>query len=498
MQAANGGILTISASVDNSNGLIVAGLGSTVSLSGTITGGNLAGIGIFTGSGSLIGVTNSSTVSIPGNASLRVFTALANRGVVLIAGSGTSGTAALVFNLSADNQTLILNGGGTISLQNNTYSSILVSEGSYGGTQVVNQDNLIHGAGTIGTYSLQSFPASTFSNQGVISADVAGQTLLLSNVYSNSGTLQAMCGGILSINTELVNSVFNNNGGTIQALDASQVMASRPVTGGSLRAVGTGQLYLLSGASSAASLAGTGSATVAATASLTVPSIQLSGLSVAGQVIVPVGSASNSTLSSLAIANNAGALGVRTYSGFFDLGDNDLTLTGTTEANLRDMVRAWYHGGTHTATGLGSSVAGTGTGANAVTTLAVITNNDGQGGALFPTFDGVATLSADVLVKYTYLGDTNLDGKVDASDLANLLAGMNGHLTGWINGDMNYDGVVNNADLNLLLSGLRGQGAPLGGNGGAGGSVPEPSALLAGLMAVPLTARFRRRYSLQA
>jgi len=40
--------------------------------------------------------------------------------------------------------------------------------------------------------------------------------------------------------------------------------------------------------------------------------------------------------------------------------------------------------------------------------------------------------SSDALVKYTYIGDTDLNGFVDAADLANLVAGMNGGLHGWV------------------------------------------------------------------
>ena len=76
------------------------------------------------------------------------------------------------------------------------------------------------------------------------------------------------------------------------------------------------------------------------------------------------------------------------------------------------------------------------------------------------TFDGINLTASQILVKYTYVGDTNFDGVVDAGDLANLLAGMHGGLTGWINGDTNYDGVINQTDLNNLMAVLAGQGAP--------------------------------------
>ena len=54
-------------------------------------------------------------------------------------------------------------------------------------------------------------------------------------------------------------------------------------------------------------------------------------------------------------------------------------------------------------------------------------------------FDGIGTSTNDVLVKFTYFGDANLDGKVDGSDYALADNGFDKHLTGWANGDFNYD-----------------------------------------------------------
>jgi hypothetical protein len=128
-----------------------------------------------------------------------------------------------------------------------------------------------------------------------------------------------------------------------------------------------------------------------------------------------------------------------------------------------------------------------------LTTLGAITNSNGAGGAVYSAFDGVAVNSTDVLVAFTYIGDTELRGYVDAIDLANTLAGLKGGLTGWENGDFTYSGAVTSLDVQLVLTTLAGQGAPLGGPGSGGSAVPEPSAATVMLAAIGALGRRARR-----
>ena len=58
--------------------------------------------------------------------------------------------------------------------------------------------------------------------------------------------------------------------------------------------------------------------------------------------------------------------------------------------------------------------------------------------------------SGDVLIKYTYFGDANLDGTLNGADYQQIDMGFGMGLTGWQNGDFNYDGVINGADYALL------------------------------------------------
>jgi hypothetical protein len=84
--------------------------------------------------------------------------------------------------------------------------------------------------------------------------------------------------------------------------------------------------------------------------------------------------------------------------------------------------------------------------------------------------------SGAIEVRFTLLGDSDLDGTVNVADLANL-AGNFGKTSGqfWINGDFDYNGNVNVADLADLAGNF---GKTLGG-GGAGGSIAMPDGIAA-------------------
>ena len=85
-----------------------------------------------------------------------------------------------------------------------------------------------------------------------------------------------------------------------------------------------------------------------------------------------------------------------------------------------------------------------------------------------------------VLVKYTYYGDANLDGTVNALDF-NALANGYGQTPGsnvWSQGDFNYDGTVNSSDFALLAANY-GQVMPSDAAALLGQIVPEPAPLLA-------------------
>jgi hypothetical protein len=97
-------------------------------------------------------------------------------------------------------------------------------------------------------------------------------------------------------------------------------------------------------------------------------------------------------------------------------------------------------------------------------------------------------------VKYTYNGDANLDGRVNADDYFRIDSGFLAQLDDptWRDGDFNYDGTINADDYFLIDSAFLGQGGALGDVVRAV-AVPEPTAAGALCIAGMLMRRRRRR-----
>jgi hypothetical protein len=164
---------------------------------------------------------------------------------------------------------------------------------------------------------------------------------------------------------------------------------------------------------------------------------------------------STSVFSSISIANDGAPLGTRTYFSTLNLSNNDLIVTATTEAaalsnfaNVTDMVRSGYDHGDWLGTGITSSIAAADHAAGYESTaIGVILNDDGTGSPIYTVWDGKTVNQFDVLVKYTFFGDTFLRGFVDSSDLSIVNSDI-GSASGWVNGEFNYTGgTVSHIDL---------------------------------------------------
>ena len=80
---------------------------------------------------------------------------------------------------------------------------------------------------------------------------------------------------------------------------------------------------------------------------------------------------------------------------------------------------------------------------------------------MIPVFASQAVGIKDVLVRYSWDGDANLDGVVNADDYFQIDSGFISQKKGYYNGDFNYDGVVSADDYFLIDSAFIGQSEPL-------------------------------------
>ncbi len=122
-----------------------------------------------------------------------------------------------------------------------------------------------------------------------------------------------------------------------------------------------------------------------------------------------------------------------------DLGASDLLIDSPQAAAVVNAVKTARAAGAWTGPGITSSAA-----------------RDDLSGAT-----GLAVNSDATLVKYTWNGDANLDGIVDADDYFLIDSGFISQSGGYANGDLNFDSVVNADDYFLIDSAFIMQSGPL-------------------------------------
>jgi hypothetical protein len=190
---------------------------------------------------------------------------------------------------------------------------------------------------------------------------------------------------------------------------------------------------------------------------LAINSLRVTSLHVgAGTVrILPDGSAGAAThLVTLSIAG-----GGSSPTATLDLEDNDMVVTGTPLPSIQSLIVFARHGGTWDQPGVSSSAARLRP--NHATTLGLLRGSE-YIAVNDSTFDGFAVAPTDVLVKYTYYGDTDFNGKVNFDDYVRTDNGFNNHLSGWLNGDFDGNGQVNFDDYVLIDLAFNTQSGTLG------------------------------------
>ncbi len=185
-------------------------------------------------------------------------------------------------------------------------------------------------------------------------------------------------------------------------------------------------------------------------------------------------------------------------TGLIDLGANDLIVKGGSLSDITTDLTQGRNGGGSAWTGTTGITSSAAAAIPSRTALAVEVNDDGMGHALMATFDGQPVVDGDILVEYTFVGDADLSGKIDAIDYGLIDNGFANSLTGWRNGDFNYDGAVNGDDYTLIDNAFNTQGslsftALAAAPAEAIASVPEPTDLLLVAMAAGLLVRVPRR-----
>ena len=292
-----------------------------------------------------------------------------------------------------------------------------------------------------GTLTGNSFVAD-FSNGSVVpsggltvngAGPASGNSLIIVGTGGNDAVIAPPAGPVLL------------NGISVASSDVGNIYFQSPGAGEALT-VSAGNLTLAPNTGSGIGREVFSSITIGSGAQLLVPS----ATGHANRLLVQT--------AGLTIAGAAGS-----WTGLLDLANNDLDVSGGSLSVLSSQIAQ----GDLSATGgiISSTALSQRTG---LVTLGVIQNTDNAStGPLYGTsaplgaFDGANPSSSAVLIKFTYFGDANLDGKVDGTDYALLDNGFLNHLSNWYNGDFNLDGALDGSDYTLIDNAFNQQGSSL-------------------------------------
>jgi hypothetical protein len=137
-------------------------------------------------------------------------------------------------------------------------------------------------------------------------------------------------------------------------------------------------------------------------------------------------------------------------AGTLDLGGNDMIVHSGVLGTLNSLVGSGFANGSWTGPGIDSSAAHSNP--TALTALGTIQNSTDGIHPIYAIFDDQPVVAGDVLIKYTYYGDANLDGRIDGNDYTQVDSGYGSHgsLSGWVNGDFDYSNSVDGSDYSLI------------------------------------------------
>jgi autotransporter-associated beta strand protein len=450
------------------NGLIQDGADVAPSLG--ITSNTLVGVTMNGAGNQTLASLNTFTGPVSLNAGTLTTTTLANLGSASGIGKGTSATGSIIlfggnlsysgatagstdrlFTLSTRSGGLSVDGVGTATFANTATIAILdaadrlgnLTDGSAEIAGIPSNVDLIVGMTVTGPGIPAGAKIASLNGFNIITLDqpVAGSTTGATLSFGNQNRTLALGGtngGANTLAAAIIDSavgtvgVTKNDAGTWNLTGALTYTGPTTVNGGLLNI--------------ASSLTTSSAVSVGATGTL----------DVAGGLV---------KTASLTLA--AGSL--------LDLNTGDLIVEYTGTSPIADIIAALADG----------RIVVNGDFGGLPTTLAISEAAD----LGITDFSGVAVDDTTVVAKYTYVGDANLDGQVDALDYERVdLAIGNSGVFGTAQGDLNGDGSVDALDYEQIdLNIGNGVGTPL-----AGVFIPEPASLSLVALSAGLLGRRRR------
>jgi hypothetical protein len=413
-------------------------------------------IGFNATSAHFIGLTNYADLFLPATTSLTTtqntirqvsgtFTNFGNVESNLFVGSGTwdhgggslNSSTAVTLGANAGDSAMFVQSGGLVATPNVIVGGSL-DPSVIGG---VGRYNLSGGSLSIGTLIIGTSNAvgGSFTQSGGLThmTGASGTCSLIINQNASSSGNLTISGGTFEVlrNSSQLAMVFNH--GLITQ------------TGGVVRfeeqIEGSGDI-VIGGSASMTVGAATASSFQINTGRIRQNAISFSGNGKLVQLRpLSLGAAAASRVHALTFDETGG-----TVHGTWDVGATQLVIdyAGASPLDsIRRYIRAGYASGNWTGTGLRSAAAASAQPHNTALGYAEASQVFGPGGGIF---EGVQADNSTILIKYTYYGDTDLNGVVDFDDYSRTDNGFNNGGATWFAGDFDYNGHVDFDDYSLI------------------------------------------------